>query len=1340
MERFVRSLLVVLACTACSPALVGDVVINELHYDPPDKTIPEEFVELYNSGEDAVDLSGWFFSGGIRYAFPEGTTIGPDAYLVVAQDPETAVATFGLPSALGPFENYLANEGERIVLRAPDGSIEDQVDYGVGFPWPLASGGRGSSMELLHPELDNDLGSSWRASGLIERPFRERVFYLDREAADWHFRRGTTEASDPIGAWREASFSEDASWEVGQTPIGFGDDDDANVLDDMRDGYTSVYLRREFTVDAIPEALTLGAYYDDGCIIWLNGIEVARLRVDEGDIPFDGTAGSSHEAREYDLIDLPNPAAYLSEGANVIAIHAFNLRITSADFSIDAELFAPGTEDEDPSGLLPPSPGARNTVLVPDAPPQVRQVSHAPQQPPAGLDFVVTAKVTDPSGVGSVTCRYQVVLPGAYIPAFLPLPHNLLISRPLNDREPNPEFEDPANWADVPMRDDGEGGDAVAGDDIYTAVLPAQEHRTLVRYRIRVEDAAGNDATVPYRDDRSLNFACFVYDGVPPYVADTRSVHPDGAGHVYPSELLTSLPVYHLITRQGDLDHCIAFNGSFQIPKSNERARDKFNWEGAFVYEGIVYDHVRYRLRQANDRYGGAGKRSMRIRFNKGDYLRARDNWGRRFPERWRTLNTGKMFDNKRVGNFGLTEAMNAKLWNLVGVPAPHFYTYHFRVIQRAEEVPMSNGQYLGDFWGMYSGIEDYDPRFLTAHGMEDGNLYKLKDGQFNGDDLRRNQGRFAVFEPPNRADADFQNIRRNLRPERDDAWLDAHVNYSRWYPYHAVVEAIRHYDFRPSDTHSKNRAWYFEPEYEDSVFGRLWTLPWDSDASWGPNWNSGIDYTKNAIFSGGGKPAYKQAYRNFIREFRDLVWTEEVIEPMIDEWAEFVIDFTPADRDRWRAAPAQAGRQDFGTIERKITDMKNFAFVSWAGAGGPAVPAGGRARHLENLANAEGDRTRVPATPTVAALTDTFPQDGLIFETTPFEDPQGDAFAGIQWRVGEVQNSDAPGFDPTAPRVLEWNEVWSSGTLETFENPLVVPAAAVAIGHTYRVRVKMLDETGRWSHWSDPAEFTVEPPTASYPAQDALRITELMYNPVGDQAFEYLEIQNIGGEPIDLTDVSLVDGVEFEFATSEVTTLGPGEYVLVVEDLDVFERRYDTSGLLIAGEYSGRLANGGEIVELRWGRDATIQVFEYSDAWHPTTDGLGLSLVIVDPLGPLEAWSRSLGWRPSHAVGGSPGIVDEPLVAGFQLPGNVNQDARIDVTDAIAILGHLVLGLDTPLPCGDGTFDAPANQVILDINGDASVNLTDGVHLLLWMFQRGDPPALGTSCVPLVDCPDLCP
>ena len=122
----------------------------------------------------------------------------------------------------------------------------------------------------------------------------------------------------------------------------------------------------------------------------------------------------------------------------------------------------------------------------------------------------------------------------------------------LPDRLLHPRIGCPAPF----LRYDGQGDDVEAADEVYTATLPAQEHRTLVRYRVRVTDAESVAVTVPYQDDRSLNFAYFVYNGVPPYVASRRSVHPDGTGHAYSSELMTSLPVYHLITRAEALFEC----------------------------------------------------------------------------------------------------------------------------------------------------------------------------------------------------------------------------------------------------------------------------------------------------------------------------------------------------------------------------------------------------------------------------------------------------------------------------------------------------------------------------------------------------------------------------------------------------------------------------------------------------------------------------------------------------------------------------------------------------------------------------------------------------------------
>ncbi len=1333
------AVLLVAAAGRAPHALARGVVINELHYEPEDKTVPAEFIELYNRGSARVDLSGWFFSEGVSFTFPAGTILEPKAYLLIAEDPDVLREVFALAEdvrVLGPYEGRLSNDGERLVLRNRAGAIEDRVDYGTRFPWPLASTGRGSSMELINPSLDNDLGGSWRASGFMTSLPAEREYFLRAEAEGWLYRKGTSEASDPIDAWRQPDFEPDDSWLTGQTSIGFNDDDDNTVLDDMRENYTTIYLRRDLVLDAEPpRLLMLGLYADDGAIVWVNGIEVLNRRGPDGPPTFDATAGRSSEAR-WETFLLDNPGSFLSRGRNVIAVQVFNTSLRSNDVSIDVELFRPSSSDVGNEGA-PPTPGWLNSAFLENAPPLVRQVDHQPAQPTSEEAIVVTTKVTDANGVASVTLRYQVVPSGEFLPAYLPLPHPQLLGvRPDQPRLPNPEFEAAESWEATPMRDDGEGDDLLAGDGVFTATLPPQPNRTLVRYRVAASDRAGVSVLVPHRDDRSLNFALFVYDGLPSYRTTRLTVHPDGVGHEYPPDVLETLPIYFLITREPDLTHCIAYNASFHIPKSNERARDRFNWEGAFVYDGRVYDHVFYRLRQANDRYGGQGKRSMRIRFHKGNYLRARDQYGKLYPERWRTLNTGKMFDNKRVGNFGLTETMNADLWNLVGVPAPWFHTFHLRVIDGPEEAPDDAlGQYNGDFWGMFNAIEDYDPRFLDAHDMEDGNLYKLKDGIFDGNQLRRNQGRFAT-----KTDADFQNIRRTLRPQRPEEWLDAHVNYEKWYPYHAVVEGIRHYDFRPADSHSKNRAWYFEPDYSGSQFGRLWTLPWDSDASWGPNWNSGVDYTKDAIFTG-RKQRFKQAYRNFIREFRDLVWTEEVIHTMIDDLAAFVIDFSMADRDRWRNGPAQTGRQDFGPIQAKIVDMKRFAFIGWTGGSGPTVPAGGRARHLDTLAAAEGDASRVPETPVVTSTSpDDFPRDQLTFTCSEFVDPQGDGFGAMKWRVGQVGDPDRP-FDPRIRRPFEWNAVWESGELEEFAPDVHVPANAVEIGRRYRVRVRLRDDTDRWSHWSEPVEFVVGEPTAPSALELGLRVTEIMYNPLGDDAHEFIELRNVHSAPLDLGEVSFTDGIEFAFGGSDVTTLDPGEFVVLVQNRRVFETRYGRRDIPIAGEYAGRLSNGGEWLRLIDGRSMVIQEFRYDDEWYPRTDGSGRSLVIQDELAPRESWSMAVSWRASRVIHGSPGAEDAEFASSgtLQLPGNLDQDDRLAVGDAVTLLRHLFVDASTPLPCGDGTLDDESNRALADNDGDGTVQLGDAVHLLLHLFRGGPPPTLGRSCVPMVGCPDAC-
>ena len=327
-------------------------------------------------------------------------------------------------------------------------------------------------------------------------------------------------------------------------------------------------------------------------------------------------------------------------------------------------------------------------------------------------------------------------------------------------------------------------------------------------------------------------------------------------------------------------------------------------------------------------------KRAFRFRFNKGSYFQAKDQRGEAYPTRWRSINTSRTFGTWESGNFGLVESINNFLWNLVGVPAPSTHFIHFRVVDGLREAPRGrSGQYEGDFWGLTLAVEPYDSRFFTAHQLPKGNLYKLTDGVYDGKEQQRYQSATAVG-----AAEDYENVasQNGLRPARPESWLREHVDWDSWFRYSAVCQAVRHYDYGVKPRHGKsnpsaalkNAVWYFAPQ-EGSRLGKLRILPYDSETSWGPvgghrGWDLSayamVDPAEARDYEGGRrrKTALMIEWRNVIREFRDLVWTEESLFPVIDHFASVIADFAPADRDRWKDHPLSRGhRSDFGFAQK---------------------------------------------------------------------------------------------------------------------------------------------------------------------------------------------------------------------------------------------------------------------------------------------------------------------------------------------------------------------------------------------------------------------------------------
>lgn len=137
-------------------ATAGRLVISEILYNPLGTAEDDEFLELLNLTDTALDLSGVSFVQGIDYTFPAGTTLGANEFIVIR------------PS---DYRGQLSNDGEELVYVDANGVIIETFRYNDGPQWPQGADGLGHSLVRVAPEEARDPlspePSIWRISALI---------------------------------------------------------------------------------------------------------------------------------------------------------------------------------------------------------------------------------------------------------------------------------------------------------------------------------------------------------------------------------------------------------------------------------------------------------------------------------------------------------------------------------------------------------------------------------------------------------------------------------------------------------------------------------------------------------------------------------------------------------------------------------------------------------------------------------------------------------------------------------------------------------------------------------------------------------------------------------------------------------------------------------------------------------------------------------------------------------------------------------------------------------------------------------------------------------------------
>ncbi|HWN94088.1 MAG TPA: lamin tail domain-containing protein [Methylomirabilota bacterium] len=152
------------------PQDLSKLMISEIMYHPPDVGLTDgddfEFLELKNTGTNTLNLSGLRFTVGIGFTFPNGATLAPGQFFVMARDPARFASKYPGVTLNGIYSGRLDNAGELVTLSHPLGSEILSITYGERASWPVTADGFNFSLVPKDPNanVDPDDAANWRAS------------------------------------------------------------------------------------------------------------------------------------------------------------------------------------------------------------------------------------------------------------------------------------------------------------------------------------------------------------------------------------------------------------------------------------------------------------------------------------------------------------------------------------------------------------------------------------------------------------------------------------------------------------------------------------------------------------------------------------------------------------------------------------------------------------------------------------------------------------------------------------------------------------------------------------------------------------------------------------------------------------------------------------------------------------------------------------------------------------------------------------------------------------------------------------------------------------------------
>ena len=1178
--------------TANGPYQQSDIVINEIMYGPISGDLNDQYVELYNKGSNAVSLGNWKFTAGIKFTFPTNCVLAANGYLVVARNAAQLQANYPNLNAgnlVGDFSGSLSHNGERLALarhelQATTNSlghlvtnmiyvVVNEVTYGTSEKWGVWANAGGSSLELMDPHSDNRQSDNWADSD-------------ETAKSQWASFALTGTIGETLGSPVNDNL-EIFLLEVGECLID-------NV--EVHSGTNQNSLGSAGAFES-----GMGGWVGQGSHDWsvienqgYNSSKSLRLRA--------ASRGDNGANRLRSPALIPAPTSAVSFKANARWLRGFPevlLRLHGGGLEMPCRLPVPKNLG---------TPGARNSRAVTNTGPALSEVAHRPILPGAGQAVVVTARAADPDGLSSLTLKYRV---------------DNTITAP-----------SPASFTGVPMKDDGTGGDALAGDGIYSATIPAQAAAIMVAFYVEAVDSAAPRMTNVY--PRNALAAAFPNDA-PTHECVIRF------GEV---QMPGSFPTYHLWVTM------ITSNRWYNRDHLNNSLLD-----GTFVYNDsrVIYNEM--------PNYGGSPWH--RGQMTSGPAGANRVDFAPVFPDDEPFLGvtdatwcnpgnpSGTTFSDLSMQS----EQSSYIIFREIGVAANYRRYMHLFIngSQRStssdrpgnllfEDGQQPNGDMVREWYSADSGGELYKIEDWFEFGDNGYDFSSNNDADltrrttlingvtnFNAANIRfmfRHRS-FAPWQSP----SDYTNLfalvdalspatNQDISPIQAVAQVEGLANIEQWMRIFACQHTVGNWDSY-GFSRGKNDYTY------KGLNGRFEQMTWDIDFTMGLGGNG----TSDAIFQASdprisamwATPAFVRYYYRAFQDIVDGPLNNAFLDPILDAKAAAMA----ANNINYDPNQLQTIKSYTGARNSYLRSQLTPAAANFTRAGSSVINA------TSNL---------VTFTGTAPYTVQTIRVNGMAYPIT---------WSGTQ----------------TAPTIWQMSVPIPVGT-----NQLVFQAF-----DRYGNLLATLPSFTNSVRYAGPAPD----------ARGAVVLNEIMFNPLVSGA-EYIEFFNTSSNyTFDLSGW-VVNGLGYTFAAGSF--IQPRTYLVLAKDRFAFAAAYGGS-VRVFDQFSGNLQADGETLTLikpgvTPDQDIVVDKVRYEAVlpWDPDAAGTGSSLQLIDP---LQDNSRPGNWVSL--------FVPPRYSDAVYIPGLTNSGWRqvVVVTNfAASTRINMLLGYTTNVV--DGVTNRTTNSVIV--------------------------------------------